>query len=188
MFSAPVPGRALVRSLLLAVLGTTLAACAGTRPPTGPAAPDETPPAYPAYETFDASPYDAAPPGRVEIVHDVPAGVMLGRVVVPGRAGAPAPTEPTPRQVEGYRVQIFSSSSRASAEQTRDGAVAWWGRAQRRPGAPAALEPVVVYLQPYYRVRLGAFATDEQAEEALEFVRAEYPEAFLVPDIVTVID
>ena len=191
MSTTPAPGRALVRPVLLAVLGTTLAACAGTRPPSGPNAPDVTPPTYPAYETFDASPYDAAPPGRVEIVHDVPPAVMQGRVVVPARAGAPAPAEPaepTPRQVEGYRVQIFSSASRASAEQTRDGAVAWWGRAQRRAGAPAALDPVVVYLQPYYRVRLGAFATDEQAEAALEFVRAEYPEAFLVPDVVTVLD
>ncbi|HEX8297713.1 MAG TPA: SPOR domain-containing protein [Rubricoccaceae bacterium] len=174
------------------VLGMALAACSGTRPasgPAGPAAPpDATPAAYPAYETFDASPYDAAPPGRVEITHDVPAGVMAGRVNVPAQAGAPAPSEPSPRQVEGYRVQIFSSSSRAAAEQTRDGAVAWWTRTRGRSGAPAALDPLVAYLQPYYRVRLGAFATEEEAEAALAFVRSEYPEAFLVPDVVTVVE
>ncbi|HEX9952000.1 MAG TPA: SPOR domain-containing protein [Rubricoccaceae bacterium] len=174
-------------------LGVALAACSGTRPPSGPdagptAPPDATPATYPAYETFDASPYDAAPPGRVEIVHDVPAVVMAGRVVVPARAGAPAPTERTPRQVDGYRVQIFSSNSRAAAEQTRDGAVAWWSRARSRTGAPAALDPLVAYLQPYYRVRLGAFASEEDAEAALAFVRSEYPEAFLVPDVVTVVE
>lgn len=179
------------RSALILALGAALAACSGTGPaaPSGPdAGPDETPPTYPAYETFDASPYDSAPPARVETGHDVPAGVMAGRVVVPARAGVSAPTEPRPRQVEGYRVQVFSSASRTAAEETRDGAVAWWERVQRRPGAPATLEAVVVYLQPYYRVRLGAFGTDDDAEAALEFVRAEYPEAFLVPDLVTVVD
>ena len=186
----PAAARASARLALVVALATSLTACSGTRRSTasGPDAGSETPASYPAYETFDASPYDAAPPARVEIVHDVPAVVMAGRVVVPQRASAPAPTEPTPRQVDGYRVQIFSSNSRASAEQTRDGAVAWWSRARSRSGAPAALDPVVVYLQPYYRVRLGAFASDAQAEAALAFVRAEYPEAFLVPDVVTVVE
>jgi hypothetical protein len=183
--------RSALRSAALVAAASALAACSGTGPgaPSGPAAgADPTPPTYPAYETFDASPYDAAPPARVEVVHDVPAGVMQGRVVVPGGAAAPAPSEPRPRQVDGYRDQVFSSASRGSAEQTRDGAVAWWERAQRRPGAPAQLEAVVVYLQPYYRVRLGAFGTEEDAEAALAFVRTEYPEAFLVPDLVTVVD
>ncbi len=44
----------------------------------------------------------------------------------------------------------------------------------------------MVYIQPYYRVRVGAFASDAEADAALEFVRQEYPEAFLVPDVVTV--
>ena len=170
-------------------LVAALSACSSTRPPAGPnAGPDPTPPSYPAYETFDASPFDAAPVAQGEVVHDVPAVVMAGRVNVPAQAGAPAATEPRPRQVDGYRVQIFSSNSRTAAEQTRDAAVAWWERTQRRSGAPASLEAAVAYLQPYYRVRLGAFATESDAEAALAFVRAEYPEAFLVPDLVTVVD
>ncbi len=44
----------------------------------------------------------------------------------------------------------------------------------------------MAYLQPYYRVRMGAFATREDAEAALALVRRQYPEAFLVPDLVTV--
>ena len=170
-------------------LVTLLSACSATRPPAGPnAGPDPLPPSFPAYETFDAGPFDAAPAARVEIVHDVPAVVMAGRVNVPAQAGAPAATEPRPRQVDGYRVQIFSGNSRPAAEAVRDAALAWWERAQRRAGAPESLEAAVAYLQPYYRVRLGAFATDADAEAALAFVRAEYPEAFLVPDLVTVVD
>lgn len=131
------PMRAFLCTVSFAVLVVTLAACSGTRPtvPGGPSAgPDETPATYPAYETFDASPYDAQPPGRVEIVHDVPAVVMAGRVVVPSNAGVPAPTEPVARQVDGYRIQVFSSANRASAEQTRAAAVAWWSA---RSGARA---------------------------------------------------
>jgi len=174
---------------LISVL--SLSACSGLGPVTpddGPLAPvDTTGPSYPAYETFDPAGYDAAPDVPDEVVHDVPAGIMAGRVVVPGDAGAPAPQEPQQQQVDGYRVQIFSSASRDAAENVRSEAVSWWERAQSAPGAPRQMEVVVAYLQPYYRVRMGAFATREDAERALGLVRQQYPEAFLVPDLVTVI-
>ena len=182
------PVSSAARVALALLLAAGLAACSGTRPRSAPGAPDEVPAAYPAYETFDASPYDAGPPARVEVVHDVPPAVMAGRVIVPGGAGMPAATEPTPpaapvsRRVDGYRIQIFSGSSRASADAVRARAAAWLAR-QR--GADA-LQPEVAYLQPYYRVRVGAFATDGAAEPALRLVRSEFPEAFLVPDTVTI--
>ncbi len=175
---------------LAAVL--TLSACSGlgpAGPAQGPEAPSETPAAtHPAYETFDPSGYDVEPRAvPATVIHDVPAAVMAGRVVVPGgNAPAPAPTEPQPVQVEGFRVQIFSGSTRAAAERVREDAVRWWERAQSQAGAPRTLEAVVAYLQPYYRVRLGAFATREEADAALALVRQQYPEAFLVPDTVTV--
>lgn len=172
---------------LLALL--TLSACVSTTPPDVEA-PDETPvSAYPAYETFDPSGYDAAPEVRTDVEHDVPARVMAGRVVVPGGGAAPAPAPPSdgePREVDGYRVQVFSSNSRDSAERVRTQATSWWQGARSRAGAPASLEARVVYLQPYYRVRLGAFATREEADAALQLVRNEFPEAFLVADRVTV--
>ncbi|MEM0962136.1 MAG: SPOR domain-containing protein [Bacteroidota bacterium] len=144
-------------------------------------------PRYPAYETFDPTGYDADPVVVTEIEHDVPTVVMEGRVNVPDRDGPPAPTEPTPQQVDGYRVQVFTSSNRDTAERVRGEAVDWWEGAQSSPGAPEEMEVIVGYQQPYYRVRMGAFATREEADVALALVRSRYPEAFVVPDLVTVI-
>jgi hypothetical protein len=176
-----------VRPVLFVAALLTLTACAGTRPPSGPAAPDAPAPTYPAYETFDASAYPAAAPAPAPTEHDVPARVMSGRVEVPGQTGS-LPREPQPRQVEGHRVQIFSTASRETAEGMRAEALAWWEGAQNQPGAPRAMEIAVVYLQPYYRVRLGAFAQREDAERALDLVRTRYADAFLVPDLVTVME
>ena len=106
-------------------------------------------------------------------------------MVVPGAGDPPPPTpepDPTPQQVEGYRVQIYASESRQNAERVRSEALQWWGRA----GTGEDLEAIVAYLQPYYRVRVGAFASREEADAALARVRRQYPEAFIVPDVVTV--
>ncbi|WP_412062730.1 SPOR domain-containing protein [Rubrivirga sp. IMCC45206] len=177
-----------MRTALLVVLSLSFAACSAVGPaaPEAPPETGETPaPGYPAYETFDPTGYDAEPEPAAEVVHDVPAGIMAGRVVVPTEAGPPAPQDPQPRQVEGFRVQIFSGATRAAAERVRDDAVSWW---TEQGGNPRELGAIVAYLQPYYRVRLGAFATREQAEAALATVRRQFPEAFLVPDLVTIND
>ncbi|MGB3542372.1 SPOR domain-containing protein [Rubrivirga sp.] len=184
--------RAFAHTTFVVVAGISLSACSAFGP-GGPASTDEIPleveerPGYPAYETFDPTGYDVDPVVATEIVHDVPARVMEGRVVVPDQAGTPAPAEPQARQVDGYRVQVFTSSNRDTAERVRGEAVGWWEGAQSSPGAPSSMEVIVGYQQPYYRVRMGAFATRAEADEALILVRQRYPEAFLVPDLVTVI-
>ncbi len=176
-------------SLLVAVL--VLPACSGLRPVDTERERDPTTevpaPTYPAYETFDPSGFDAQPAVAVEVVHDVPARVMQGRVVVPGgSASVPDASEPVATQVDGYRVQVFTSASRDAAESLRAQAVRWWEGAKSRPGAPRSMEAVVSYRQPYYKVQLGAFASREEADAALALVRRQYPEAFVVPDLVTV--
>ena len=170
-------------ALLAVALG--LQACAGLRPvETQTDTPTDDAPTYPAYESFDPAEYDAAPPAAVEIVHDVPPRIMQGRVEVPNQGAVPAPSEPAEPvavQVEGFRVQVFTSINRATAEGVRGEALAWWQRTR-----PGEREAVVAYRQPYYRVQLGAFATREEADAALALIRRQYPEAFIVPDLVTV--
>ncbi|OZC02294.1 SPOR domain-containing protein [Rubricoccus marinus] len=182
-------GRTL-RSLALLALLPVLAACSGSGPIAdggdGPDAGPEAPVAgFPSYETFDPSAYNAEPPPRVTIEHDVPARTMEGTVQLPGTVAAPT-NEGQPREVEGFRIHIGRSEDRQSAERIRDAAAAWWRDARNRPGAPRNLEIVVAYVQPYYRVRVGAFEFQEDADDALEFVRRQYGNAFIVPDRVTV--
>lgn len=171
-----------------------LAACSATGPQGPVADPDDTPPDsdYPAYETFDPAGYDAEPPAQpATIIHDVPARVMEGRVEVPGQGAATPPSEPSEpvaRQVDGYRVQVFNTASRDAAERVRSDAIDWWSAAQSSANAPREMDVIVAYQQPYYRVRMGAFATREEADRALALVRQRFPDAFLVSDLVTVME
>jgi hypothetical protein len=166
----------------------SLAACTGPAGPAGPVGPEEEPPvppeeepAYPSYETFDPAPYDAQPPlSMPPPPHDVPDRLMEGRVEVPNASRE--------RQVEGYRIQVFTSDSRESAERVRAEVLDWWPAVRGTPGAPADLETAIAYIQPYYRVRVGAFETRDEAEAALGVVRQQYTEAFIVPDLVTIRD
>ncbi len=176
----------LLPALLLAAL--VASGCAGARPATtGPAQPDASDgPRYPAYETFDPSAYPVVAPPPVPDAHDVPASVMSGRVSVPGASTGSLPAEQVPTQVEGHRVQVFSTASQETAERVRGEALAWWQSSRGQAGAPAEMDVSVVYLQPYYRVRMGGFAERDDAEAALALVRTRYPEAFLVPDLITV--
>lgn len=136
---------------------------------------------YPAYETFDPSGYNAEPlPQWQQVVHDVPDRLMEGRIDVPEE------DTPTVRTVEGFRIQVFSSDDRNAADATLAEASAWWETQHGRSGVPENLEPSIAYIQPYYRVRLGAFETREGAEQILEIVREQYRDAFVVPDLVTI--
>jgi hypothetical protein len=184
--------RLLRLALLMPLL---LAACAGPAevreaPPRAPAAP-ETPEApaapvgYPAYETFDPSGYDAQParqPTRTEVVHDAPAQLLAGTIqeVEEEVVG--------PRTVQGFRIQLFTSESKPSADAVRDSAVRWWRTVREDPAVreafPYGMPSAVVFGRPFYRVRVGAFEDREQAQAALALLREQFPEAFLVPDTV----
>lgn len=82
-----------------------------------------------------------------------------------------------------YRVQVHLTADRAEAETVREWAASWWAALrpdERPPAAADDLAAVVVWQQPYYRVRLGAFRSRTTAAEVLPTIRAEFPEAFIV--------
>ena len=156
-----------------------LSACSATRPdapaPAPPATvsyPDETPAPAPVYDAPAPTPaYEAPAPAPV---YEAPAPPYT-----------PAPTA-APRQVNGFRVQVYASASQASGDNTRSEAQAWWTAEQRRSGFEAPLDAYVVFLEGLYKVRMGAFTNREDAETALAIVRTRFRDAFLVPDLVTI--
>ncbi len=109
----------------------------------------------------------------------------------PAPAPKKAPAAPRRRTVQGFRVQIQQTPQKAQADQAVSRVSAWWRSlppAQRPAGLNGKTAPVYVqWKQPYYRVRVGNFATRAAAEQALRKLAAQYPTAFIVPETVTVV-
>jgi len=176
-------------AFVIFLLSVGLCACSGSSETTGQSGPSPEPSPDPAeegpsiaqYETFDPSAYEARPSERaVEVVHQVPDRLMQGRA-----------TQGVQRTVEGFRVQVFSARDKQAAQDFREKVRRWWeANKEDAPSSVLGEEPpiVVEYTQPYYRVRMGAFADRDAAEEALEFVRRSYSNAFIARGTVTVTD
>ncbi|HEX9952001.1 MAG TPA: SPOR domain-containing protein [Rubricoccaceae bacterium] len=155
----------MLRSLPLAVLLLALSACSGTRPDAEPTPPETV--------SYPGEPAPEVAPAPAPVYEPTPAPVY---------APEPAPS----RQMEGFRVQVYASDSQAGGEQARADAQAWWAAEQRRSGFTAPLDAYVVTLDGLYKVRMGAFTNRADAESALALVRTRFPDAFLVPDLVTI--
>lgn len=130
------------------------------------------------YEEFDVAPFRESPREEEGIEHDVPEALMEARA---GSGDA--------RTVQGFRIQVASSVEKDEAVAVEEQAKQWW-RSEGSSGAsdvlPAELPTYVVYRQPYYRVRIGNFASRSEAERALAMVESRFPGSFIVPDTVTI--
>ncbi|WP_040605733.1 SPOR domain-containing protein [Salisaeta longa] len=180
MFSAVV----LATSLgLLACSGPrsarTPADTSDARGPRAPQTPQTATVDWATYETFDPSRYPVSPPQReLKIRHRVPTRLMRG-----------AADQGIQQTVQGYRIQVFSATDKQASEEFRLQVRNWWTKV--REDAPQDVFPkdlpiVIAYGQPYYRVRIGAFADRQRASRALNFIRKQYPDAFLAQSTVTV--
>ena len=134
------------------------------------------------YEDFDEASYvDPPPVATTDIEHDVPDMLMSGMAVSNARVL---------ETVQGFRIQIHSSLDKEGAVSAEERAKAWWGSVPE-DARPASMQedqlPVYLkYVQPYYRVRVGNFATREEAEVALEMIAERFPRAFIAIDTVIV--
>jgi cell division septation protein DedD len=75
-------------------------------------------------------------------------------------------------------VQVQATDSKADADATAARAASWWSEVAPEDGEADVL---VVWQAPYYRVRLGPFASRADAQRALDRLRERFPNAFLVP-------
>ena len=150
------------------VLALFASACAGPREATDVEDTDDlpTPTVRMAdYEDFDPSEYrEEAVRAGVDLEHDVPERLLEGRADEGIRA-----------QVQGYRVQVYSSLDKSQAVEHEEAAKTF-----------SEMPVYMVYMQPYYRVRVGNFTSREAAERARSNLAQRFPDAFIVPDTVEI--
>ena len=115
-------------------------------------------------------------------------GLLLGACSGPPPAstGRSSEEEPSPRV---YHVQLRLTEDKTRAAQTLGRAEQWWREqppADRPPlaeGPRSSETPVTIaWKAPFYRVRLGPFATETRAEAVLDAARPTFPDAFIAPD------
>jgi hypothetical protein len=178
---------------LLALLLGTLGACRGARETVAePPAPAPPPIPYALYEDFDLGRYpDPLPATEVEVRHDLPAVLVGPRPTLPEPPRTDRRVGPrTTRTLSGYRIQINSTVEKNEALRLEQIARSWeqgLSAAEQRTLQPYGSWQVYVrYHQPYFRVRVGDYATRAEAQRALTLVKRQFGNAFIVPDTVTI--
>jgi hypothetical protein len=78
--------------------------------------------------------------------------------------------------VEGYRVCIYNGTDRAAAFAVK----------QQFIQSNNKFNNYLVYSRPYFKIKVGDFEDKKSATKALRNITIKYPNAFLVPDLVTI--
>ncbi len=80
--------------------------------------------------------------------------------------------------MEGFRIQIYSSSNRNAREESNK------VRAEFISKFPD-LVSYQIYAEPgYFKIRVGDFRTRTEATRLFQIISKEFPDAYLVPDII----
>jgi hypothetical protein len=78
----------------------------------------------------------------------------------------------------GFRIQIFNSSSRNAREESRKARAGFMSKYPE-------ITSVILYSEPgYFKVRVGNFRTKAQAAQVLRAISRDFPNAYIVPDII----
>jgi hypothetical protein len=174
-----------VHILLAATMILGLPACSGPQQASQTeeqvAPENQGPTTWPEVETLDVDQYpDEKPDLTVVMEHYVPAALMNstaddGKTV----------------ELDGYRVQVFSSAEREEAVRVEDEVHRWLNGltdAQRTTlGLPQKVAVYSIYRQPLYRIRVGDFERREDASRLVPALQRQFPGALVVPDRITVI-
>ncbi len=80
------------------------------------------------------------------------------------------------QMIDGFRIQLMATTDRRKVDQVMSSFSALY------QGVPVTWSQA----QPYYRIRVGAFAQREGASRYLQTIKKDYPDAYIVTDKVTV--
>lgn len=123
----------------------------------------------------------------------VPMGALMACLLGVACSGPPPEsTRPSSGVEPGdriYNVQLALTEEKGEANETVGRAERWWNNqppADRPPiaqGTESSNPPVTIsWKAPFYRVQLGPFASEDQAEAVLKAAESAFPDAFVAPD------
>jgi hypothetical protein len=80
--------------------------------------------------------------------------------------------------MDGFRIQIYSSSNRNAREESNKARAAFMSKFPDIPSYQLYADPG------YFKIRAGDFRTKTEATKLFLLVSKEFPDAYLVPDII----
>ncbi len=80
------------------------------------------------------------------------------------------------QMIDGFRIQLMATTDRRKVDQVMSSFSAIY------QGVPVTWSQA----QPYYRIRVGAFAQRDGASRYLQTIKKDYPDAYIVTDKVSV--
>ena len=80
--------------------------------------------------------------------------------------------------MEGYRIQIYSSSNRNAREESGKARAEFMSKFPDIVSYPLFAEPG------YYKIRVGDFRTKTEATRLFLMISKVFPDAYIVPDII----
>lgn len=126
-------------------------------------------------------------PLRVAVGLSLLAGVLLlvlscSRPLM--RGGSPSDDQ---RRSREYFVQLDAARQKAKANQILGNALTWWNQrsdtlSSRLRTASSNSPVTVAWRAPPYRIRIGPFASQAQADPVLNAAQSTFPGAFVHPD------
>lgn len=80
------------------------------------------------------------------------------------------------KYVDGYTIQIYTGIDREAAALIR----------QKANELELDIDPIIEYIQPNYKVKVGQYLNRLRAHEVYEFLKKEFPLALLIPERIEV--
>ena len=114
--------------------------------------------------------------GKLNIIQDPAIDTLIGRYIM---ANQNLYNEKHYYGMEGWRIQIYSSSNRNAREEANK------VRAEFISKFPDTFSDIL-YAEPgYFKVRVGNFRTKAEATKLFLIISKSFPDAYLVPDFIS---
>lgn len=113
--------------------------------------------------------------GELNLVQDLAIDTLVSRYIL---ANVNMYKENGYYGMDGYRIQIYSSSNRNAREESNKARAEFMSKFPDIVSYPLYAEPG------YFKVRVGDFRTKTEATKLFLLISREFPDAYLVPDLI----